>query len=416
MFDATTPSQTGTAAPRKKIWRFVRLLLFSCYAVMLLPLGGTVAVVLLLCAETARGLIFAICALSVLLCPLAWVIGARWPVKRSARYVPAALLSLTAVVLFVVLVWLAPTGRGLEGSEIGSHWPNPAGYPRYSLFNLLPERDQVNLGIYLFGSTGIAIGTDQVERVRELTLPLYRDMDERKEYPNLGSVMHYVWADALGGSTGNGHFYYCVPQHASGEKLPLIIFLHGSVGNFRSYLYCWKMFADQFRCIVVCPTFGMGDWSQSDGIQAIEDVRQYAIEQLSVDDHRVYLVALSNGGLGATRVARKFPDHFQGVVFISGVIESGLIESPRFVRGWKDRPILLVHGQHDRRISAARADQAAATLKQGGAAVTYFVYPDEDHFLFFGARQRFFHDLATWIREIESQLPASENSPDGDTE
>ena len=45
--------------------RLIRIALFLCY-IVLFPLFGIIAVALLLCAETFRGLIFAVCALTIL--------------------------------------------------------------------------------------------------------------------------------------------------------------------------------------------------------------------------------------------------------------------------------------------------------------------------------------------------------------
>ena len=60
---------------------------------------------------------------------------------------------------------------------------------------------------------------------------------------------------------------------------------------------------------------------------------------------------------------------------------------------WKDRPVLLVHGLKDDRISEKWFRLAEASFTSVGAKLTSKADPDEDHFLIFSRRD----ELADWV-------------------
>jgi predicted esterase len=227
-------------------------------------------------------------------------------------------------------------------------------------------------------------------------MAIYRPMERDPEYRALGSVLADAYTDQ-----DNGHLYHYVPAHAANEKLPLVLFLHGSGGNFKAYFYLWRAFADRHHYAVVCPSFGFGNWYNPGGMEAIERALQHAKDNLPVDPTRVVMVGLSNGGTGVTRVAAAHPDHFAGLVFLSAVIEQEVIRSDEYRDGWVKRPVLIIHGNEDDRISLSHATAAAETMRQADARVTVRNYPQEDHFLLFSQPQSVKNDIAEWAQGVE---------------
>jgi phospholipase/carboxylesterase len=310
--------------------------------------------------------------------------------SRKRQWLAAGTAAVAAC-LFLWIVLLAPPGEGSPGSRVRSHFPGPASYRRFAVANLVPEIDQIKLGTYLIPLADPIITLESAAHLREVSMALYRPMEADPEFRALGSVMNYAYDNEP-----SGHFYEYVPEHAPEERLPVLIFLHGSMGNFRSYFYIWRRFADEHHFIVLCPSFGWGNWYEPGGIEAIERVRSHAMTKLPSDPARVYLAGLSNGGTGATRAAASNPSGYAGLIFLSAVMEPEVIESESFRRGWANRPILVIHGARDDRIPLAHAEHAAAQLRAMGAHLTYKIYPDEDHFLVFAKVQQTLTDVATW--------------------
>jgi pimeloyl-ACP methyl ester carboxylesterase len=142
---------------------------------------------------------------------------------------------------------------------------------------------------------------------------------------------------------------------------------------------------------------GFGNWYRADGVRAVERALSDAEMVVPLDGDRIYLVGLSNGGTGVSRVASEMPERFRGLVYISGVIESSIVTDHSFLRDWRDRPVLVIHGGADRRIPVSTARLAVAGMESGGVDVSYVEYPDEDHFLFLSRLEEVLQDVSMWM-------------------
>ncbi len=115
-----------------------------------------------------------------------------------------------------------------------------------------------------------------------------------------------------------------------------MIFLHGFAGNFA--LPCWQMARAVARAgmVTACPsTSWRGDWWSPGG----EAIVRRTVEILHARGfHRIVLAGLSNGGIGASRLAPRMRGTFAGLVLVSGVAADA---SPAGI------PTLVVHGTHD---------------------------------------------------------------------
>jgi pimeloyl-ACP methyl ester carboxylesterase len=190
--------------------------------------------------------------------------------------------------------------------------------------------------------------------------------------------MHQALTDAPG-----GHLFVYTPIDAGDERLPLLLFLHGSGGNFKVYTHLLRNVADRRRCVVVAPSFGFGNWYRPGGTETIERARTFAEQQLHTDPARVILMALSNGGTGATRVLASSARPFAATIFLSAVMEPEVMEMEAFARAVEGRPSLLLTGARDDRIPLRHELVAEERLREAGALVEMLVDPGEDHFLWF---------------------------------
>jgi pimeloyl-ACP methyl ester carboxylesterase len=374
--------------------RSVLLVLGSVYgALTLFPALG--AAILLPVAETWRGRVYATAVFCLLALP-PLIVRARILRGRSAIGLAVGVGASFGVLLFVLYA-ASPDGRPLAGSPLRSEFLGDARYRRSAVATLLPEIDQVKLATYVAPAIDPIIDHAAGRRIRDMTMPKYRAMESDPEFAALGTVLADAYADR-----DAAHLFAYAPSHDSAEHLPMIVFLHGSAGNFKAYFYLWKRFADRTGMIVVCPSFGFGNWNQPGGIEAIERARAWAIATLGADASRVFLVGLSNGGTGVTRGARANPGAYRGLVFISGVVEEQIL-----LRAGKDAeagglrwPMLFIHGDRDDRIPLQDVTYSTTRLRAHGAIVDEWFLDDEDHFLFFHRDNEVLDRIADWVKHI----------------
>jgi hypothetical protein len=171
-----------------------------------------------------------------------------------------------------------------------------------------------------------------------------------------------------------------VEPHVRGPRTALI-FLHGYAGSFT--LECW-MIAEAARAIdalTVCPATGFdGGWWMPDGERTLQATLAY-VQARGVA--RVYLAGLSNGGIGASRLAARFEPSLAGLILISGA-------SPDAVIG--RLPALVVHGESDTNVSAAGAHAFAA---RNGAT---YVGLSGGHFVMMVRRAEVRDTIAAWLK------------------
>jgi pimeloyl-ACP methyl ester carboxylesterase len=108
---------------------------------------------------------------------------------------------------------------------------------------------------------------------------------------------------------------------------------------------------------------------------------------------------LSNGGYGVSEASSAAPERFRGLIFLSPGMPIEIIGNPDFHNRWASRPVLVMAGGQDRRISLAYVDQRVALLESGGVDVTYITYPDADHFLFFAELDDVLGRIEAWLGE-----------------
>lgn len=309
-----------------------------------------------------------------------------------------------AVVLSLLLLggawWLTPDGRPLPGASARQVYLHGGGYRRLSPANLVPEVDQLNFGVTLLSHIGGLMPGEDASRIRRLFQTVYREMDQSAEFRALGSNLNYCYRELFLLPFDSGHTYVYIPATPrSGKKLPVILFLHGSLGNFKGYLWVLKALADRHPCAVVAPSFGDGNWNRDNGEKAVERTLQWITMQPQLDDRRVYLACISNGGRGLLRAAIKDPFAYRGLISISGYLEEELVQSGRFVQGWAGRPILVMQGKKDERVPPEDVERAVSTMSLNGLKVTYRNWPEEDHFLFFSARSEVIRVLDQWLSQ-----------------
>ncbi|HWX41353.1 MAG TPA: prolyl oligopeptidase family serine peptidase [Blastocatellia bacterium] len=178
-----------------------------------------------------------------------------------------------------------------------------------------------------------------------------------------------------------------LPTKYDGKSpLPLIVALHGALGDEQSYfsgLYdpaTIKGELERRGYIMAAPNgrsrmstyTGPGD---DDVMQVIRSVTAY----YKVDASRIYLTGHSLGGFGTWLIAASHADLFAAIAPVSGgaPVPPGAV--PALLAKLKDVLVVVVHGAKDGIVPPDNSRRMVASAKQAGLKVTYIEVPDADH-------------------------------------
>jgi poly(3-hydroxybutyrate) depolymerase len=373
--------------------------LFRVAAALGLAVLGLVALcplcLLIITARTMSGRLAGLAAAALLLA-VGLLVFMLWTAHRDHRHLVALGLSgVVAIGLVIVLARLAPVGRGPSGDAPGLRSVFPVTPPRPTFLDLVPEVDRVTLGAALLTRLDPWMGREHGRRIRRVLASLYDEMASDHEAGTLRSNASAPFLELIGASFDAGHYYAYVPPHAPGERLGAVIVLHGNAGNFQLFAWAWRPFADRHRFAIICPTYGFGFWGEGGG-EAVERARRHALTTLPIDEDRVFLGGISDGGNGVTRSGTIYPDAYAGLIYVSPTMVVEEVTSREFLAGWQGRPVLVLQGDDDHNVLKRDVDAAVEAMRARGVAVTYDVFPGEDHFLFFGRRDDVFDRVEAW--------------------
>lgn len=365
--------------------RLLRALVWTAYGA-LLALGLPPALILAWVAETAPGRAAAGLCLALAAWPLALHrrMGgacAAWP--RPYLRLLSAGLPLAALALGAFVLWSAPDGTPPAGSTLRSRRSSGT-YAWWSPFNLVPELDQVKLGAVLAPDLFARIDRGKTRRILDLTVPLYRAMEADPAYRAAGSAMHLAFRDVFLHGDAAGHYFAYVPP----GRHRVLLFLHGSGGNFKSYCWFWQQYAESRRIAVICPSYGFGDWGRAEAQGSLDRLLEQLDRDPALDTSDVTLAGLSSGGRGASLLAARHPGRFRALALFSPVMDAAVLEDSSFCKLWSGRKVLVMHGDADEVIPAAYVAGASDRLLRSGVRVNRVELPGEDHFLLFSARDR----------------------------
>jgi dienelactone hydrolase len=185
---------------------------------------------------------------------------------------------------------------------------------------------------------------------------------------------------------------YLPKSYDSKSPFPLIIALHGALGDEQSYfsgIYDPDVIKGELErrgYIMATPNgrsrlsnySGAGD---DDVMQVIRSVTAY----YKVDASRVYLTGHSLGGFGTWLFAAAHPELFAAIAPVSGGSPVPPAALPALLARLKDVPALVVHGAKDGIVPPDSSRQMTASAKQAGINVRYLDVPDADHITVVGS-------------------------------
>ena len=170
----------------------------------------------------------------------------------------------------------------------------------------------------------------------------------------------------------DGRLY--VPHQAAPDRpLPLIVLLHGGGGSAEDFRGIFPL-ADRYGVIMLALDSRDNTWDGIDSpygpdVLAIDAALEYAFKSVAVDDKRLALGGLSDGGAYALSLGLVNGDVFTHLVAVS----PGYYAPPAPPNG---RPRIFVgHGTRDNVYSAAGSRRTIVPrLQSAGYDVTYFEF------------------------------------------
>lgn len=174
------------------------------------------------------------------------------------------------------------------------------------------------------------------------------------------------------------------PNLKAGEKIPLVLCLHGAGGNTEAA----KVLSAPARqakqsCIIVAPGCDprTARWvaipgragEQRSALPELMGMLETLIRELPVDADRVYLTGQSMGGVGTWGIIAAHPERFAAAVPICGMWQAE--DAAKMVRV----PVWAFHGEKDPTVPVEGSRKMIAAMKAAGASPRYTEFPGVGH-------------------------------------
>jgi predicted esterase len=218
-------------------------------------------------------------------------------------------------------------------------------------------------------------------------------------------------------SDANGTIPYRLfrPQGlATGEKAPLILFLHGigdrGTDNIAQLEWMGGLVnntrSGQYAAYVLAPQIDTHSWFQSftstptPAMQLTMEALDQVINSENVDTSRIYVTGTSMGGMGVWDIMYREPNLFAAGVPMSG---GGDVTTASTI---KDIPIWAFHGSADPLVPVTDTRNMIQALRDVGGNPKYTEVPNGGHLIWDPIYQDTSHTLYPWLFAQSKPAPA----------
>lgn len=350
----------------------------------------------LCCVITWQGMLLSAAAGLLGLGPLLYWIGDErgsvLQMRLGITFFATACLGTAAV------LWQTPDAHTPETARIHSRYSDGGWhYDRFSIGSVLPETDQIHLGYAVASAFDPFFNQKQRRELSALTDTIYAESQADADFTAAGSALPMIYHEMTFGQFRDGHYFHYIPAKVDRTKpTPALVFLHGSGGNFKAYIWLLSKIADELGITVIAPTFGLGNWEKKGGYEAITRAITDAEKHAAIDPEQIHLMGLSNGGKGMCLAESSEGLKFRTLIFLSAVLHNRISPSTLAAR-LKGRPALVLSGGSDDRVPWDYVSGYAEKLERGGMHITTRCFEQDDHFLFFRKRAEVLQTIIRWI-------------------
>jgi hypothetical protein len=311
------------------------------------------------------------------------LINRSWFKRKWPKWYPFLTWGL-ALAIFIAIPNYFQRGRSqlIYLNDKGERISTPL--PVYAINALLPEEEMMNGGMKLtailppaslspvFKNLGSRFIRDaQKDFWNGMALTFYAPYNRLSlEGSNPGS---FTIAQAINEMLGTDYdgIYVTKPRNFDSKKTyPVVFFAHGYLGSWELYQGLFSRLND---CFVV--SIGTRDLS---GIFSYQDINKVFTKYLpmlkdegyNIEESRLHLIGLSNGGTASNVALRSFSDKFQTITFIS--------TSCDVIKRSKAKVILFGGGKD---ASAVGLPSAARRLQKCGTMTALMFDENENHYM-----------------------------------
>ena len=215
--------------------------------------------------------------------------------------------------------------------------------------------------------------------------------------PTPGKQVEQSLAVSDGGQMG---YLLYLPENysATGDKVPLMLFLHGRGESNGSLEVVAKWgpprrlaAGEQMKYLVVSPQCPRESfWSREDQQKRLLELLAQIRKTYNIDEDRIYLTGLSMGGYGSWRLAADHPGMFAAVAPVCGAGD------PKDGAKLAKLPIWAWHGDQDTAVPIEKSVEMVEAIKAaGGTKVRFTSLEHIGHFSWQAAYQS--NDLYEWF-------------------
>lgn len=206
------------------------------------------------------------------------------------------------------------------------------------------------------------------------------------------------------GATAHRYQVYVPAEFSPAKTWPVLVYLHGggaqgldallpTVGGLANDIRARR---DAFPTIALFPQASPNaTWSQTEMQELVLRELDQTMTEFHGDPARIYLAGYSMGGVGAYRMAYRWPQKFAALIVVAGRVEAPntrgepavseadrklypyLVDKDPFAalaRQIKSIPTWLFHGDADESVPVEQSRRMAAALQKGGTFIRYTEY------------------------------------------
>ena len=185
------------------------------------------------------------------------------------------------------------------------------------------------------------------------------------------------------------HFVVNIPDgYSPSRKYQVRIQLHGGVGGRRDNKpvgpgTVGALTGDEAQIYIVPYAWAAAPWWDDDQVLNLRAIVDEAKRRYNVDENRVVLSGVSDGGTGVYYAAMRETTAFAAFLPLNGYVmvlgAQDIDNGSLFPTNWKNKPFFIVNGGRDPLYPTRVVDPYIAHMKSGGVPLDYHPQPTAGH-------------------------------------